>query len=78
MLASLMVNFLLRKIFLGNLTGVISLVEIDVIFKVKSISANEIVSFRFPREIFLKRKSALHRISINQMKFTIKGTLMQI
>ena len=38
----LMVSFLLRKIFLGNLNEAISLVEI--------------VSFRFPRKIFLKRK----------------------
>ena len=42
------VNFLLRKFFRGNLNEVISLAEID---EVKSISTNEIASFRFPQKI---------------------------
>ena len=40
-----MANFLLRKSLCGNLN--------------EAISANEIASFRFPRDIFLKRKFAL-------------------
>ena len=40
-----MVNFLLRKSLRGNLN--------------EAISANEIASFRFPRDIFLKRKFTL-------------------
>ena len=51
-----LVNFLMRKIFSGNLNEVISLVEIDVTLKRTSVSTNEIASFEFPRKIFLKRK----------------------
>ena len=36
------VNFLLREIFRGNLNEAISLIEIEVTFKVISISAIEI------------------------------------
>ena len=42
----------LRKIFRGNLNKAISLREIHVTFKVTSTSVNEIVSFRFSRNIF--------------------------
>ena len=41
-------NFLLRKILRGNLNEVISLTE-----AVTSVSANAIVSFRFPRLVQL-------------------------
>ena len=51
-----MVNFLLKKIFRGILNEAISLAEIDVTFKVTSISTNEIVLFRLPRKIFLNGK----------------------
>ena len=44
----LKVNFLLSKIFRGNLKEAISLVERDITSKVTSISTNEIASFRFP------------------------------
>ena len=56
-----MINFLLRTIFRGNLTKAISLVEIDVTFRVILISANEIDLLRFPRKIFLtlEKKSRL-------------------
>ena len=43
MVFNLIVNILLKKIFRGNLNEV--------------ISTNEIGSFRFPRKIFLNRKS---------------------
>ena len=49
-------NPVLRTIFCGNLTKAISLVEIDVTFKVIFISANETDLLRFPRKIFLQRK----------------------
>ena len=49
-----MVNFLLRKIFRGILTEVISLVEID----------------RFLRKIFLKRKlTIIARMELNRLNF---------
>ena len=48
------INLLLRKIFRENLNEAMLLVEIDVTFKVTSISANETASFRFPLKIFLK------------------------
>ena len=44
----LKVIFLLRKVFRGNLN--------------KAISTNEIASFKFPREIFLKRKLTIRII----------------
>ena len=47
-------NFLIRKISRGNLNDAISLVVTDVIFKVASVSANKIASFRFLRKFFLK------------------------
>ena len=52
----LKVNFLLWEIFCRYQNEAISLIEIDVTFKVTSISANEIASFVFPRKAFLKRK----------------------
>lgn len=52
-------NFLIRKISRGNLNDAISLVETDVIFKVASVSANKIASFRLSRKIFFKRKQAM-------------------
>ena len=45
-------QFPLKKFFCGNLSEAISLVKIDVNFKVTSISANKITSFRFPGKIF--------------------------
>ena len=53
-ITSIMVIFLLRKIFLGNLNEAISLVKIDVTFTMVSISANKIASFTF--KICHKRK----------------------
>ena len=54
-----MINFLLRKIFRGNLNEAISLTETDVTFKVTSVSTNEIVPFRSQRKTFLKRQLTL-------------------
>ena len=64
-----MVNFLLKKIFRGNLSEVISLTEIDVTFKVVSNSTDEIASFRFPRKIFLQRKSTITLNTENQREY---------
>ena len=50
------INFLSREIFRGNLNEAISLFEIDVTFQMTSISANKIASFRFLWKISLKRK----------------------
>ena len=48
-----MVNFLLRKIFRGNLNETISLAETD---EIDLIANNEIASFSFPWKTFFKRK----------------------
>ena len=50
------INFLLRKIFHGNLIEAISLVEIDAILTVTTIQAIEITPLRFPPKILLKKK----------------------
>ena len=47
------VNFLLREIFRGNLNEAISLIEIEVTFKVISISAIEIT---LAEELFISKK----------------------
>ena len=52
----LKVNFLLRKIFRANLNGAILLVEIDVKFKVTSISGNEILHLDFHGKFSLNEK----------------------
>ena len=46
-----MVNFLLGKVFRGNLNEAILLAEIDVTLKVTSILTNEIASFRFNEQL---------------------------
>ena len=46
-----MINFLLRKIFCGNLN--------------EAISTKDITSFRFPRKIFLKEKSTFSFIVLS-------------
>ena len=51
-------NFLL-KIIRRNLNEAVSLAEMNVALKVRSISASEIASFRFLQKIFLKRKVAI-------------------
>ena len=73
---SLMVSFLFRKIFLGNLNEAISLAKTDVILKVTSISTNEITSFRFPRKLFRKGKLAFKgKLTLKSRKFTYKSQL---
>ena len=52
-------NFLLRKIIRRNLNEAVSLAEMNVALKVRSISTSEIASFRFLQKIFLKRKVAI-------------------
>ena len=47
----LIVNFLLKKIFGGNLNKGTLLAEIDFTLKVTYILTNEIASVRFPRKI---------------------------
>lgn len=44
-------DYLLRKIFPGNLNEAFSLAEIDVILKLTAISTNKIALFQFPRKI---------------------------
>ena len=53
---SVWVKFFFCKIFCGNLNETILLVEIDSTFKLTLILVHKIVSFRFPREIFLTRE----------------------
>lgn len=53
---SVIVNFLLQKIFRGNFNEAISLVEIHITLYVTLIPTNEIVSFILSRKISLKRK----------------------
>ena len=53
------VNFLWRKIFGGNLNESVSLTEIDITLKLTSISTYGITSFWFPRKIFFKWKLIL-------------------
>ena len=61
----IIVNFLSREMYLGNLNEAIWLAEDDTTLKVTSISTNEIASFRSPRKIFLKRKLTFSNIMIN-------------
>ena len=79
-----MVNFLLQKIFRGNLNEAISLAEIDVTLKETYILTNEIPSVRFPSKIFLKRKLIftqpkilfiLHVRVPNKISFTVSTKL---
>ena len=53
----LMINFILRKYFRGNLNKANSLVQIDVTeiaCEIASEIASEIALFRFPHKIFLE------------------------
>ena len=68
----LMVNFLLRKIFRGNLNEANSLAEIDFDVKVQSISTSEIASFRFPPNIFLKTKLNFTCLPMKNQQHSLK------
>ena len=54
------------SILRGNLNEAISLLKIDVTFRLTSILANEIASSRFPWKIFLKSKLTITPGKINQ------------
>ena len=72
----------MSKSFGRNLNEVIVFAEINVTFKLTSISANEIASFRFPRKVSFKRKLFIRLIiviliSYNHKKIDFNALEMQ-